>query len=47
MAGALAPRVLATIVVPGDHEQGDKARFEIRGEEGCHRSNSLKIEMAG
>jgi hypothetical protein len=47
MVGALAPRVLATVVVPSDHEQGDRASFEIRGEEGCRRSNSSKIEMAG
>jgi hypothetical protein len=47
MVGALARRVLATVVVPGHHEQGDRASLEIRGEEGRCCSNSVKIEMVG
>jgi hypothetical protein len=47
MVGALAPRMLAMVSIPSHHKQWGMARFENRGEEGCCRLNSLKIEMAG
>jgi hypothetical protein len=36
---------LAAVIIPGHHEQGDKASFMIRGEERCCCSYSLKIKM--
>jgi hypothetical protein len=47
MAGALHPRVLFMVIIPSHHEQGGRASFEIRGEQGHRYSDSLKIEMAG
>jgi hypothetical protein len=45
-AGALALRALVIVVILGHLEQGHRASFKIRGEEGCCHSDSLKIEMA-
>jgi hypothetical protein len=47
MVGALAPRALVTVVIPGHLEHGDGARFEMRGKEGHCCSDSPKIEMVG
>jgi hypothetical protein len=47
MAGALALRPLATVVILGHLKQGDAAGFKIRGNEVCYCSDSLKIEMTG
>jgi hypothetical protein len=47
MAGALPPWALAVVAVSSHLMQGDGASFKIRGEEGCYRFDSLKIEMAG
>jgi hypothetical protein len=46
MAGALTLRALAMVTILGNHEQGDRVSFGIRGEEGRCRFDSLKIEMA-
>jgi hypothetical protein len=46
MVGALTPRMLIVVTVPGHHEQGGRVSFEIRGGEGHCSSDSLKIEMA-
>jgi hypothetical protein len=47
MAGALTPRALVVVVIPGHLEHGDGARFEMRGKEGHCCSDSPKIEMVG
>jgi hypothetical protein len=47
MSRALTPRSLAMVSIPGHHEQGDMAIFEIKCKEGHCYPDSLIIEMAG
>jgi hypothetical protein len=46
MAGAPAPKMLATVPATSHHGKRSGVSFNIGDKEGCFFSNSLKIEIA-